>query len=46
VIGGKLEPKKEDFVPAAACEAGQLSAAGLKRARLNADWQSPPGVTS
>jgi len=29
VIGGKLELKEEDFVP----EAGQLNAAGLKRAR-------------
>jgi len=33
VIGGKLEPKKEDLVPAAARTAGQLNAAGLKRVR-------------
>jgi len=33
VIGGKWEPKEEDLVPAAARAAGQLNAAGLKRAR-------------
>jgi len=33
VISGKLEPKEEDFVPAAARAAGQLDAAGIKRAR-------------
>jgi len=30
VIGGKLEPKEKDLVPAAARVAGQLNAAGLK----------------
>jgi len=33
MIGGKLEPKEENFVPAEACAAGQLNAVGLKRAR-------------
>jgi len=33
VIGGKLEPKEEDFVPATARAAGQLNADDLKRAR-------------
>jgi len=32
VIGGKLEPKEEDFVPAGARAAGQLNAAGLTHA--------------
>jgi len=33
VIGGKLEPKEKDLVPAAVRAAGQLNAAGLKRVR-------------
>jgi len=33
MIGGKLEPKEEDLVPAAARAVGQLNAASLKRER-------------
>jgi len=49
VIGGKLDPREEDFELAVARALRQMNAADSERALwmlIASDWTGPPGVTS